>query len=96
MTAELKFKRPGRVYIGVDKSAGGYIYAAVRQVSRAHDHHHIASASGPAVDCALWDVGGSWHLDVRGAAFQLTADEARQLQETFGLQVRHIAAKAAS
>lgn len=85
---DLEFKRPGGVLLHVNKSAGGYIYAYVMQVVRGRCQTLAHMTSVPPRDCTIWDIGGRWQLDVRGATFLLRPDEARQLQETFAFEIR--------
>lgn len=100
MSHELKFKRPGRVEIEVSLSKGGKLYLRICQTTGRRfstRFHHLADALAISPgDCGLVEHSGRWTLNIGETAFHFEPNEARQLQETFGLQVRHIPARAAS
>lgn len=99
MSNELTFKRPGRIEIKVSLSKGGKLYLHIQQATGRRfstRFHHIADALAihPS-HCELVENDGRWTLNIGETAFHFEPKEAQQLQETFGLQVRHIPAKAA-
>jgi hypothetical protein len=96
VSSELKFKRPGGIELHVHFTSGRYFVT----VMYGHDGKWEVLANINAVspsNCELHELEGHWSLatDVY-TTFYVTTDEARHLQETFCLQVRHIPARVAS
>lgn len=100
MSTELTFKRPDRVEIHVRMSDRQYLYVTILQmVGRAFEarcQHLVATLSVPRSACELVEIGGTWSIDIGDTSFYFQPDEAQQIQERFGLKVRHIAARVAS
>jgi hypothetical protein len=100
MSNEVTFNRPGRVQISVSMSAGRRLYVRILQLTGKRFEtrcKHLASVQ--CVDpksCNLIEANGRWSLDIGETSFDFEPDEARQLQETFGLTVKRIPARAAS
>jgi hypothetical protein len=100
MSTELTFERPGRVQISVSMSAGKRLYVRILQLTGKRFEtrcKHLASVQ--CVDpksCKLIEANGRWSLDIGETSFDFEPAEAHQIQETFGLQVRHVPASVAS
>ena len=100
MSTELTFARPGGIEIVVEMSAGKRLYIRIRQTTgkgfEARCHILASTLSVRPDACELLEHEGRWTLDIGDTGYFFEPDEARQLQETFGLQVRHIPARPAS
>lgn len=98
MSHELKFKRPGGIELQVDLHSSGRYFVTLLHRTRRHDWRVLVSSSAVlASQCKLCECDGTWSLCATfDARFWLSADEARQLQETFGLDVQRASTRAAS
>lgn len=96
MSTELKFKRPGGIELNVHVAGHRYFAFVLHNHRGKCEVLANINAVSPA-NCELREFEGHWSLAMdHFTTFHVTADEARQLQETFGLQVRHVSARAAS
>lgn len=100
MSTELKFKRPGGVYIEISSSVGNRIYVSLGQMSGfcfKAKHRHLATMHAVLLsDCELVEYKGRWSLDVRDVSVHFEPNEAQQLRDQFGFNVRHLKPSTAS
>lgn len=96
MSTELKFKRPGGIELHVCLTGDRYFVTVMH--GRGGKWEVLASINAVRPEnCELHESEDRWSLSTDVfTLFHVTPDEARQLQEAFGLQVRHIPARAAS
>lgn len=87
MSAELNFKRPGRVELRVSKSEAGFMYVTVWQwTSKGSQHLATTYAIDPA-QCRLVNYGDAWVLSAAEARYHLKLKGFEQVRDTFGIQV---------
>lgn len=93
MRSELKFKRAGSIELHVSFACDRYFATVMYGYGGKWEVLASINAVSP-INCELHSYAdGRWSLSMdMFTTFHLAPSEAQQLQETFGLQVRHIPA----